>query len=285
MPETVPRLLDPDTFTAEDHPGLLLVDVGDPARYAQTHLPGARLVVPSWLVSGQPPAPGRLPPPAQIEAVLARIGWRPDRHVVIYDDEGGGWAGRFAWTLDVIGHDHWSYLDGGLHAWYHAGRPLADGPDDASAMADETPGAAPGVTLRQEPVASLDDVRAAIGDPGQLIWDVRSAEEYRGEKSGSRRAGHVPGAVHLDWQALKDPARHLRLQADLRGLLARHGIVPERRVITHCQSHHRSGLSYLAGRLLDFPDIRAYDGSWAEWGNRDDTPVATGPEPGGAADR
>jgi thiosulfate/3-mercaptopyruvate sulfurtransferase len=114
-------------------------------------------------------------------------------------------------------------------------------------------------------------------DPDQLIWDVRSAEEFAGARSGSRRAGHIPGAVNLDWMALKDPARQLRLVGDLEALLNSHGISHDRRIITHCQTHHRSGLSYLVGRLLGFPGIRAYHGSWAEWGNRDDLPVTTGP--------
>jgi len=73
-----------------------------------------------------------------------------------------------------------------------------------------------------------------------------------------------------------DPARQLRLIEHLPELLAAHGISPEKQVITHCQTHHRSGLTYLAARLLGFPRIRAYHGSWGEWGNRDDTPVETG---------
>jgi 3-mercaptopyruvate sulfurtransferase SseA len=109
------------------------------------------------------------------------------------------------------------------------------------------------------------------------VWDCRSAEEFRGQKSGSARAGHIPGAVHLDWLDLMDRARALRLRTDLEALLAERGIDRGRDVVTHCQTHHRSGLSYLVARLLDFPRIRAYPGSWSEWGNRTDTPVATGP--------
>jgi len=274
----LPLLIEPGDLAGRAPPDLLLVHVAEPAAYEHAHLPGALLVTPRDLVDGRPPAPGRLPDEARLSALFSSLGYRPELHIVVYDDEGGGWAGRFIWTLDVIGHRRWSYLDGGIHAWLAAGLPVEGGPGPSP------PSCRVSVTIDSAPIATFEEVRAAIGDGSQVIWDVRSAEEYRGERSGSRRAGHIPSAVHLDWMRLKDPSRQLRLVADLQELLAEHGILPGKRVITHCQSHHRSGLSYLVGRLLGFPHIRAYDGSWAEWGNRDDTPVATGSRPDGAED-
>lgn len=276
VPDNLAKLLEPETLAERlgNAPGtdddLLLIHVTEPALYAQAHLPGALLVEPAELVSGTPPGVGRLPDRQRLEALFSRLGYAPDRHLVVYDDEGGGWAGRFIWTLDVIGHDRWSYLNGGTPAWHGAGLPLDTGaPPRVEARSVS-------LTLDLSPVAEVEDVLAAMNDPQQLIWDVRSAAEYAGERSGSRRAGHIPGAVNLDWMALKDPHRQLRLVENLRALLEDHGIDGSRRIITHCQTHHRSGLSYLVGRLLSYPHIRAYHGSWAEWGNRDDTPVTTG---------
>jgi thiosulfate/3-mercaptopyruvate sulfurtransferase len=279
LSETLPRLLEPEQLASILHPGLsspelMLIHVTDAPAYHQAHLPGALLVEPRALVSGTPPAPGRLPEKPQLEALFSRLGYRPDLHIVAYDDEGGGWAGRLIWTLDIIGHTSWSYLDGGIHAWHGAGLPLASG------AAPQPAPTAVSLTLDRAPIAEREDVLAAIGDPAQLIWDVRSAEEYRGERSGARRAGHIPTALNLDWMALKDPARQLRLTQNLPELLAAHGIDPDKRIITHCQTHHRSALSYLVGRLLGFREIRGYHGSWADWGNADDTPIVTGPNPG-----
>lgn len=269
----LPSLLEPETLhgavdAARD--GLLLIHVSDAAAYHRAHLPGAQLVEPRELVSGIAPAVGELPSPERLQALFRRLGYQPAQHVVAYDDEGGGWAGRFIWTLDVIGHHGWSYLNGGIHAWHAAGLPLEAGPPPATAASDVH------LTFDHAPVADAGDILTALGDPDLQIWDARSAEEFRGEKSGARRAGHIPGAVNLDWLALMDPARQLRLAEDLPERLARAGIDPRKRIITHCQSHHRSGLSYLVGRLLEFPRLRAYHGSWSDWGNRDDTPIERG---------
>lgn len=256
---------------AADAAALRLVHVAAADAYSDYHLPGALLVTPADLVHGAPPAPGRLPEKARLEALFGRLGYTGAETFVVYDDEGGGWAGRFAWTLDVIGHDRWAYLDGGIHAWAEAGGQLASGPCLYPAATR------PALTIHREPIAEIEDVLAAIDDPRQTIWDVRSREEFLGLRSGSARAGHIPGAVNLDWQYLKDPSRATRLAENLPALLEAHGVDPARPTITHCQTHHRSGLSYLVGRLLGFRQIRAYHGSWSEWGNRDDLPIALDP--------
>lgn len=240
--------------------------------FAAAHVPGAVHVEPRDLVRGDLPAPGRLPPVERLTTVFRRIGYSPDRDVVVLDDEGGGWAGRLAWTLDVIGHRHWRYLDGGLHAWHGAGLPAETGPAAVEPSAVD-------IRIHPAPIAEAEDILARLDDPTLLIWDCRSAEEYRGEKAAAARAGHIPGAVNVDWLELMDRSRHLRLATNLAELLAKRGIDAERDVVTHCQTHHRSGLSYMVARLLGFPHIRAYHGSWSEWGNRTDTPVAVGATP------
>jgi thiosulfate/3-mercaptopyruvate sulfurtransferase len=249
-------------------PRLLLVHVASAPAYAAGHIAGATHVAPAELVSGAKPATGKLPEHSRLEALFARIGYQHDARIVVYDDEGGGWAGRFSWTLDVIGHDDWHYLNGGLHAWRAAGLPLVQ-----SASAPVSRPVA--LSIDRTPIAETEDILARLGDPDLTIWDCRSREEYDGQRVSAARAGHIPGAVHLDWLELMDPDRALRLRADLPELLQRHGIAPERELIVHCQTHHRSGLAYLVARLLDYPRVKGYHGSWSEWGNRNDTPIET----------
>jgi thiosulfate/3-mercaptopyruvate sulfurtransferase len=263
--------IDPETLQAElkDNSQLLLIQVTTAEEFAQAHIPGAVLVLPAELVSGIAPATGRLPKLERLKILFSRIGYHTDADVVVYDDEGGGWAGRMGWTLDVIGHTNWRYLDGGLQAWQAAGLAFAD---TVEATPEPTH---PIISIDTAPIAEIPDVLATIDDPDQVVWDVRSAEEFRGEKQASARVGHIPGAVNLDWLLLKDPARAQKIFPDIKERLAGIGIDASKRVITHCQTHHRSGLSYMIGRILGF-DIRAYHGSWSEWGNREDTPIETG---------
>jgi thiosulfate/3-mercaptopyruvate sulfurtransferase len=129
------------------------------------------------------------------------------------------------------------------------------------------------ITIDTAPIAEIADVMAAIDDADSVIWDVRSAEEYAGLRSGSARRGHIPGAVNLDWELLKDVNRQLRLIDNLDELAASLGLLQAEQIITHCQTHHRSGLSYLVGRLLGL-NIKAFHGSWAEWGNDPNTPIS-----------
>ena len=133
------------------------------------------------------------------------------------------------------------------------------------------------VDIDRRYIAEVDDIVPRLEEPDFRVWDARSRAEYEGARSASRRAGHIPGAVHCEWTELMDPSRHYRIREDARDYLADRGLTPDREIVTHCQSHHRSGFTYLVARLMDYPRIRGYHGSWSEWGNRDDTPVATGP--------
>ncbi len=263
----LPLVIEPaDLATRLQAPELILVDLSPAARYAEGHLPGARWVDSKRTPRAQAPAPGLLPEKPQLEALFGELGHREDAVYVVYDDEGGGWAGRFIWLLDVIGHDRYHFLNGGLQAWMAEGRELSR----------ETPAAADGsvsLSIHDEPTASRDYLQGRLGAADLAIWDARSPAEFSGEKLLAARGGHVPGAVNFEWTAGMDPQRGLRIREDMAQVLERLGITKDKEVITHCQTHRRSGFTYLVAKALGYPRVRAYAGSWSEWGNLPDTPI------------
>lgn len=247
---------------------LLIVHVASAESYGSGHIPGAVHLPPAALVSGSKPATGSLPGAAQLSEVFSALGLSDERHVIAYDDEGGGWAGRLIWTLDVVGHKRYSYLNGGIHAWRAADLSLQSESQQPRPTRYQA-------SIHAQPRAQLDFILQNLDKADFAVWDARSREEYEGRKVFAQRGGHIPGAVWYEWTDLMDPQANLRLLDldDIRNTLAERGLTPNKTIVTHCQTHHRSGLSYLVGRLLGYPAIKAYDGSWSEWGNRADTPV------------
>ncbi|EJL03920.1 MULTISPECIES: rhodanese-like domain-containing protein [Pseudomonas] len=263
----LPLVIEPSTLLPRlDARELILVDLTSAARYSTGHIPGARFVDPKRTQLGQPPAPGLLPAKADLEALFSELGHHPDAVYVVYDDEGGGWAGRFIWLLDVIGHRNYHYLDGGLLSWLDEGLPVS--------TEVPAPGAAPvSLTLHDEPTATREYLQSRLGATDLAIWDARGPLEYSGEKVVAARGGHIPGAVNFEWTAGMDPARNLRIRQDMPQILERLGITPDKEIITHCQTHHRSGFTYLVAKALGYPRVKGYAGSWGEWGNHPDTPI------------
>jgi len=259
------RLIEPEQFNSLQGK-ILLIDLCSDQQYLQAHIPGAVHVSAGELLNGQPPAPGKLPDNERLNRMFSRIGLTPDTTVVVYDDEGGGWAGRMAWTLDVIGHDNWVYINGGLKAWQQANLPLESNPNQPEPSSVS-------VSINTAPIVDAEDIMANLGNDNYVIWDARSRGEFEGTKVVSMRGGHIPGAIHCEWTSLMDPHRGLRLRGDSKEYLESLGLTPNKTIVTHCQTHHRSGFTYLVARILGYPDIRAYHGSWSEWGNRQDTPV------------
>ncbi len=263
----LPLVIEPnELYPRLEAKNLILVDLTSAARYSTGHIPGARFVDPKRTQLGQPPAPGLLPAQADLETLFGELGHNPDAVYVVYDDEGGGWAGRFIWLLDVIGHSNYHYLDGGLLSWL----------DEGLRVSVEVPAPVAGrasLTLHDEPTATREYLQSRLGAADLAIWDARGPLEYSGEKVVAARGGHIPGAVNFEWTAGMDPARNLRIRKDMPQILKQLGITPDKEIITHCQTHHRSGFTYLVAKALGYPRVKGYAGSWGEWGNHPDTPI------------
>lgn len=246
---------------------ILIIDMCPEQTYLQGHIDGAVHVPPQKIVCGTAPVPGKIATEEQLNRLFSFLGLTPETHVVVYDDEGGGWAGRMIWTLDAIGHKNYSYLNGGRHAW------LASGQSLSTEMPVVTPSS---VNVKIDPVVVMEvtDVLGEMDRADFVVWDARSPAEFSGERITAQKNGHIPGAINCEWTNLMDPNQALRIRADAREYLASLGFTANKRIITHCQGHHRSGFTYLVGKAVGL-NIRAYHGSWAEWGNHPTTPVVS----------
>jgi thiosulfate/3-mercaptopyruvate sulfurtransferase len=186
--------------------------------------------------------------------------------VVVYDDQSGMRATRAFWFLEYFGHPRVQMLDGGFGAWIRAGLPVTR---DVSAP----PKSAWTGTPQERTIATWRDVKARLGNPDTVILDTRSDGEYRGTTVRAKRGGAIPGAIHIEWSQNLGPDGAFKPAAELRQMYERAGITPDREVITYCQGGYRAAHSYVALRLLGYPKVRNYTGSWKEWGDREELPV------------
>ena len=266
----LPLLIEPEQLEpCLADPAILVVDLSDPARYLAGHISGAVHLDYSDLIRAEPPAMGLLPREARLSAVLSRLGFTPERHVVAYDDEGNGRAGRLLWTLATLGHEHMSLLNGGILAWDAANGPLALQVHHPAQSMYRARFANP------EVIADKDYILARLDQPDLVLLDTRTPAEYAGLVARAARGGHIPGAVNLNWADTMDRQRQLRFQPGsvLRKLFEWRGVTPDKEVIVYCQTHHRSAHTYCVLRYLGYPQVRGYPGAWSEWGNDPELPV------------
>jgi thiosulfate/3-mercaptopyruvate sulfurtransferase len=106
-----------------------------------------------------------------------------------------------------------------------------------------------------------------------VIIDTRSDGEYCGTTVRAKRGGAIPGAVHIEWTRNLEPDGRFKPAGELRHMYVNAGVTPDREVITYCQGGYRAAHTYLALRLLGYPRVRTYLGSWKEWGDREDLPI------------
>ena len=245
---------------------LLLLDLRPPEAYAAGHIPGA-IHLDLWGVSLIDTDPAPLKAFMwMIEHVLAVHGVDSATPIVVYDEQSGVRAARAFWFLEYFGHPSVRLLDGGFNAWIAAGLPVTRdaGPPPTSDWTG---------TREAHTLATWKEVMNALGRGDAVVLDTRTDGEYTGTTVRARRAGAVPGAVHIEWTRNLGPSGEYKPAAELKQMYEDAGVTPDREVITYCQGGYRAAQSYLALRLLGYPRVRMYIGSWKEWGDRVDLPI------------
>lgn len=265
----LPLIIEPDELEKNlGKENIAVVDLSKADVYTQAHIPGALHLDYPQILLKKPPVMGLIPDEESFGRVLSELGINEGSHVIAYDDEGGGKASRLLWTLYVYGHKNISLLNGGLHAWMNEGHPSDQNPVQIK-KSDYMP------KQGAEGAADKNYILSKLKDKDSVLLDARSLDEFTGAKKFAEKAGHIPGAVHLEWTAAMDQTRNLRLKSreELASMLSERGIVPEKEIIVYCQTHHRSAHTFIMLKSLGYENVRGYAGSWSDWGNSPDTPV------------
>jgi thiosulfate/3-mercaptopyruvate sulfurtransferase len=256
-------LVDADWLRAHRGDSTVVLDTRPGAAYWSGHLDGARHFDPFAFHHSDTTEAGLRNFQEQLAWIFSALGISGGETVVCYEENSGMRATRVAWALEYMGHPAVRILDGGLK---DVGTPLVVAAP--TLMPTDFP-AAP----REGLLANYRYIVEQLGGPDVQIFDVRTPEEYYGERVRARHGGAIPGAIHRDWVSSLDARGAFKPSPQLRAEFEELGLDPAREIIPYCQGAYRSANAYFALRLAGYPRVRNYLGSWAEWGNHDDLPI------------
>lgn len=239
------------------------------AEFARAHIPGAVFFDIDAIADRTTPLPHMLPTAEAFAEAVGALGVGSDDRVVVYDVRGVISAARVWWTFLAFGHDQVAVLDGGLRAWQAEGRPLEAGlatPPRRTFRA----------RLRPELVRDLDAMRRNLSTRSEQMLDARSRGRFEGTEPEPRaglRGGHIPGSINLPYETLYLPDGRLKPPEALRSAFVIAGVDLGKPITTTCGSGVTASVLALALHLVGSSQVAVYDGSWTEWGGRNDTPV------------
>ncbi|HEX7758293.1 MAG TPA: 3-mercaptopyruvate sulfurtransferase [Caulobacteraceae bacterium] len=264
-----------------DDPKVVILDASwhmpaagrNPAQeYADMHIPGAVFFDIDAISDHSSDLPHMLASPQDFATAVRRMGVDADSTVVVYDSLGILSAPRVWWNFRQMGHDQVFVLDGGLKAWLDEDRPVETG-------WRESPHGEFKAHPRPKLVRDVEEVRTALADGAEQIVDARAAARFTGETPEPRaglRSGHMPGALSVPSSGLVKADGTLVSPREIKVAFETAGVDLTGPITTTCGSGITACILALGLARIGRNDVAVYDGSWTEWGGREDTPVVTG---------
>ncbi len=254
------HLRDSSVRLIEANEDILLYEIG--------HVPGA--VKLDWHVDVQDRVKRDFIDQCEFEELMSHWGITNDTTIVLYGDKNNWYACYAFWLFHMYGHTKLKIMNGGRSKWEAEKRELTK----------EIPWYEPTAYHAQSADDTIrafrEDVMVGLKNPGRRLVDVRSPQEYRGEllhmvnypQEGAQRGGHIPGAKNIPWAIAANPDGTFKSAEELRQIYCGKGVTPDNEVITYCRIGERSAHTwFVLAKLLGYPRVRNYDGSWTEWGN------------------
>ncbi len=238
--------------------------------FLTAHIPGAHFFDIDEIADPDTSLPHMIPSAGRFEKLMRQLGVTNSSRLVFYDQKGIASCARGFWLMNLYGHDRVAVLDGGFPKWRREGRTIDSGESAAPTRSSFL------ATFHAERVRGVGDILANLVTKREIVLDARGVGRFYGTQPEPRagvRSGHIPGSINLPYtELLSSEGTFLPAEA-LRERFAKAGIDGRQPVVTSCGTGVTACILSLGMQLAGLPAAPVYDGSWTEWGSREDTPI------------
>jgi len=260
-----------------NNPNIRILEVDyDPSNYFQGHIPNALLV--DWRKDMNDPIMRDIIKKEDFERLMQKLGINNNTEVVLYGDFNNWFASFAFWVFKYYGHKYVRLMNGGRKKWIEEDRPLTK----------EIPQVTPAqykVSEQNENIRTYFEyvyTSLTYYVKDKLLIDVRSPKEFTGEilappeypNEGAQRGGHIPKAINIPWSVAVNEDGTFKSYEELKSIYESKGVTPDKEIITYCRIGERAAVTwFVLTHLLGYKNVKLYDGSWTEWGNKIRVPI------------